>query len=65
MGAIIHLFTKVIHNDYILMGTQIVGGVAIYLVISVLFHFEGFTFIWDLCKKGYQRLKEIKKKRDI
>jgi peptidoglycan biosynthesis protein MviN/MurJ (putative lipid II flippase) len=53
MGAIVFALDWVIANDYLLLGTQIVIGAAIYLAGAKVFGMESSEYLW---RTGYQSL---------
>lgn len=57
MGVIIYPLRFLINNNFMLLGTQIILGVLIYLMGSKIFKFESFQYLLDTIKKILQKKK--------
>lgn len=58
MAVIIFPLSMVIHNNILLLLTQIVVGAAVYILLSLLMRNEAFNYCWAIMKPVFARIKK-------
>jgi O-antigen/teichoic acid export membrane protein len=60
MGACVYFIGLIPLPTVVVLLFQIVVGAVIYIVGSIIFKFESFTYLWNLIKSFFQKRKEAK-----